>query len=291
VAVAALIGLGYPRAAKEWNTGMLATAQTGTDFSSLNEAAKQAVRRVFSGLENDSTVVTILATPAVDFRQLPENTLGVVEEGLLSVLASNTVVSVLDGGDLILPDAEIINPGCEPLRYGSDQGATLRLWPVEALSTLVRQDSTRHADWLAALVLTQSLTLRLAALHLREMVGSSTEPESFFPEQTIIQQGDPANHVYYLLEGEADVLVNDHSIARVRPGEMFGTMAALTQSHRNATVKAKTHCLVLQVPTEQFFELIRSHPAAIEKLLVDMAKSITQLNEEVVTLRHRLQSG
>jgi len=26
-------------------------------------------------------------------------------------------------------------------------------------------------------------------------------------------------------------------------------------------------------------------------LLVDMAKSITQLNEEVVTLRHRLQSG
>jgi len=45
------------------------------------------------------------------------------------------------------------------------------------------------------------------------------------------------------------------------------------------------------VPTEQFFELIRSHPAAIEKLLVDMAKSITQLNEEVVTLRHRLQSS
>ena len=92
------------------------------------------------------------------------------------------------------------------------------------------------------------------------------------------------------LEGEADVLLNDRGIARVTTGEMFGTVAALTQSHRNATVRAKTDCSVLQVPTEHFSELIRSHPAAVERLLVDMAKSITQLNEEVVALRHRQQS-
>lgn len=270
---------------------MLATAQTGTDFTSLNDAAKQAVRRVFNGLEAASTVIEIPASPAAAFRQLPEKTVGVVEQGLLSVLANNTIVSVLDPGDLLLPDAECLSPGCDPLRYGSDQGARVRLWSHADLNTALQRDEARQTDWLSAVVLTQSLTLRLAALHLREMVGGSQEPERFFPDQVIIQQGDPANHVYYMLEGEADVLVNDHGIARVRAGEMFGTMAALTQNHRNATVKARTNCSVLQVPTEQFFELIRSHPAAIEKLLVDMARSITQLNEEVVTLRHRLQSS
>ncbi len=272
---------------------MLATAQTGKDFSTLNEAAKLAVSRLFAGLEGSATALAIPATPPVDYRKLPPGTLGIVEDGLLAVLASNTIVSVLDAGDLILPDAEIISAGCEPLRYGSDQGATIRLWPVETVSTLVRKESARHADWLAALVLTQSLTLRLAALHLKEMMGTGTsnEPESASPGQIIIQQGDPANHIYYLLEGEAEVLLNGYAIAKVGPGEMFGTMAALTQSHRNATVKAKTHCSILQVPTEQFFELIRSYPAAVEKLLVDMAKSITQLNEEVVSLKHRIQTS
>ena len=269
---------------------MLATAQTAIDFTSLNDAAKQAVRQVFDGLEEASTIIDIPASPAAAFRQLPEQTIGVVEQGLLSVLFNNTIVSVLEPGDLLLPDVGGLSSGCDPLRYGSEQGAQVRLWSLADLNTTLQRDGVRQTAWLSALVLTQSLTTRLAAVNNGEMVGGSQESEQFSSGQVIIQQGDLANYVYYMLEGEADVLLNDRGIARVTTGEMFGTVAALTQSHRNATVRARTDCSVLQVPTEHFSELIRSHPAAVERLLVDMAKSITQLNEEVVALRHRQQS-
>ena len=94
-----------------------------------------------------------------------------------------------------------------------------------------------------------------------------------------------------MTEGLAEVLVNDMPVAKIRPGELFGTMAALTSSHRNATVRALESCSVIRVPKDRFFELIRSRPAAVQGLLVDMAKSITELNEEVVALRRRNGAG
>ena len=51
---------------------------------------------------------------------------------------------------------------------------------------------------------------------------------------------------------------------------------------------ATTRCSVLRVPRDRFFEIIRTRPEAVQGLLVDMAQAITTLNEEVVTLRHRV---
>ena len=114
-------------------------------------------------------------------------------------------------------------------------------------------------------------------------MGGSSE---IYPSgSVIIQQGDPADDIFSMVEGLAEVLVNDMAVAKIRPGELFGTMAALTGSHRNATVRAMESCSVIRVPKDRFFELIRSRPAAVQGLLVDMAKSISELNEEVVALK------
>ena len=76
----------------------------------------------------------------------------------------------------------------------------------------------------------------------------------------------------------------------VGEGEIFGAMAALTNADRSATVRAKTNCSVVKVPKEQFTELIKSNPATIHSLLVDMANSIVNLNEQLVGLRFRALS-
>ena len=112
-------------------------------------------------------------------------------------------------------------------------------------------------------------------------------PEIYPVGSIIIQQGDPADDIFSMAEGLAEVLVNDMAVAKIRPGELFGTMAALTGSHRNASVRALKSCSVIRVPKDRFFELIRSRPSAVQGLLVDMAKSITELNEEVVSLRRK----
>ena len=81
------------------------------------------------------------------------------------------------------------------------------------------------------------------------------------------------------------LLVDDVNVGRIGDGEIFGAMAALTQADRSATVRAKTTCSIVKVPKEQFTELIKSNPATIHSLLIDMANSIVNLNEQLIGLQ------
>jgi CRP/FNR family cyclic AMP-dependent transcriptional regulator len=85
--------------------------------------------------------------------------------------------------------------------------------------------------------------------------------------------------------GLADVLVDDVPVGIISPGEIFGAMAALTHADRSATVRARSRCSVVKVPTSQFTDLIKSNPATIHALLTDMANSIVSLNEQLVRQR------
>ena len=82
------------------------------------------------------------------------------------------------------------------------------------------------------------------------------------------------------------MLVDDVVVGRINEGEIFGAMAALTQSDRSATVRARTRCSVVKVRKEQFTDLIANNPATIHSLLVDMANSIVNLNEQLVATRN-----
>jgi CRP-like cAMP-binding protein len=266
---------------------MLATAQSGADFRSLNDKVKQQFRGVLSAVSIESRLIELSAAPAAQFRAMPRNLVGVVETGLVSVLHGNTVVSVLEVGDLVIPDTDFLPSGVGPLLYGSEGGAFIRGYDRDAfLADIAVHESSRN-QWMAVLSQHVSLLMRLNALHIREAVGMGGTPEIYPAGTIIIQQGDPADDIFSMVEGLAEVLVNDMPVAKIRPGELFGTMAALTGSHRNATVRAMESCSVIRVAKDRFFELIRSRPAAVQGLLVDMAQSITELNEEVVALRRK----
>ena len=110
----------------------------------------------------------------------------------------------------------------------------------------------------------------------------------YSPGAVIVQQGGPADDVFSMVAGVAQLLVDEQPVARIATGELFGTMAALTNGHRNAKVTALKRCSVPRIPKDRFFEIIRTRPEAVQGFLVDMARSITALNGEVATLRQRL---
>ncbi len=270
---------------------MLATAQAGEQFKVLNEDHKRTLREALRGIKAETRRIELTGNPAAEFRAMPRDMVGVVESGLVSVLNDNTVVSVLDAGDVVLPDTDYLPDAVKCLMYGSEGGAMIRTYDRSILMAEISADQDRLALWNRAVSQHVSLLLRLNALHIREAVGIGGSPEIYPKGAVIIQQGDPADDIFSMTEGLAEVLVNDMAVAKIRPGELFGTMAALTASHRNATVKALESCSVIRVPKDRFFELIRSRPAAVQGLLVDMARSITDLNEEVVALRRRNGAG
>ena len=267
---------------------MLTMGQVQDDFDLLNRAARQSLSGVFAGLDIESSTVDLPASRSVYFTPLPDNTIACVESGLVSVMHEQTVVSVLEPGDLVLGDSALVPTTVTALQFGSEEGATVRTWEQGAFLRAINADDARQRLWLAALIQTQSLMYRMSGLSIQRQSGLRGDTEVYSPGAVIIQQGDPADDVFSMVAGVAQVLVDEQPVARIATGELFGTMAALTSGHRNATVTALERCSVLRVPKDRFFEIIRTRPEAVQGLLVDMARSITALNGEVVALRQRV---
>lgn len=139
--------------------------------------------------------------------------------------------------------------------------------------------------WTRLLITYAGLMLRITAANAQDEASATPGFEVYEPGDIIIRQGDRADFVYNMSAGVAEVLVDDVNVGRIGEGEIFGAMAALTNVDRSATVRAKTTCSVVKVPREQFTELIKSNPATIHSLLIDMANSIVNLNEQLVGLQ------
>lgn len=106
-------------------------------------------------------------------------------------------------------------------------------------------------------------------------------------EDIIIDEDAPANEVFTLIEGKAEVYVDDVMVGEIHEDEIFGALAALTDSKRTGRViSAKNGTQVLVTPKEDFAKLIALRPQTTLKMVQDMARTIMDLNRQVVDLRN-----
>jgi CRP-like cAMP-binding protein len=85
-----------------------------------------------------------------------------------------------------------------------------------------------------------------------KLIAYTAEVVEFAPGEQIVRQGDPADAVYIVTEGEADVLLRDADGLRHRGSRrwaatvLFGETAVLSKGRRTATVRAKERVRDLQ---------------------------------------------
>jgi ATP-binding cassette subfamily B protein len=89
--------------------------------------------------------------------------------------------------------------------------------------------------------------------------------------QTVIRQGERGDLFYLLVRGTMVVTLTDaagqeREFARLADGDEFGEMALLYDQPRNATITARTDCLVLSLTQAHFTELLESTPAIREQV-------------------------
>ena len=89
--------------------------------------------------------------------------------------------------------------------------------------------------------------------------------------QTVIRQGERGRLFYILVRGSMVVTMRDadgHDVefARLADGDEFGEMALLYDQPRNATITARTDCLVLSLTESHFAELLASAPAIRQQM-------------------------
>jgi CRP-like cAMP-binding protein len=89
--------------------------------------------------------------------------------------------------------------------------------------------------------------------------------------QDVTERWDAARDFYVIVEGEAEVFVDEEYVRALAPGEFFGEVAALDWGSgfgyvRTATVVAATDLRLLVLGPARLSRLIQSSPALGEKL-------------------------
>jgi CRP-like cAMP-binding protein len=94
--------------------------------------------------------------------------------------------------------------------------------------------------------------------------------------EALVREGQRGNELYVIVNGEADVRRDGHSVATLKAGDYFGELAVLHPAPRTATVTAKTDMDVLIVTARELAILLSDVPLFARKLLVGTAGRIQE---------------
>ena len=264
---------------------MLANTDVEEDVIVLRQQFKELVSALLDAVAVPPRETDVDVTAEGNFRGYHEDQFYVVQSGSLAIRYQDKTVYTLETGDILLPDIAGVKNQDIAVFYGSEAGAHLHSYAALDFMQRVFDDPAAIRLWTRMLIVYAGLMLRFTAAGTEGDTTATPGFEVYEPGDIIIQQGERADYVFNMTSGLAEVLVDEVNVGRIADGEIFGAMAALTHADRSATVRAKTSCSVVKVPKEQFTELIKSNPATIHSLLIDMAHSIVNLNEQLVSMR------
>jgi hypothetical protein len=78
--------------------------------------------------------------------------------------------------------------------------------------------------------------------------GAATDRKQLSAGDTLVEQGDPGDELYLLLDGVLGVEVDGEEVAEVGPGAVLGERALLEGGTRKATLRATTPARVVVIP-------------------------------------------
>jgi CRP-like cAMP-binding protein len=89
----------------------------------------------------------------------------------------------------------------------------------------------------------------------------------------LIQQETPADAVYIILSGDADVRVKDKRVASITAGAVVGEVGVAGHKLRNATVLSTSPLDLLHIDAENFEGLLQRRPALKDVFLARTAEA------------------
>lgn len=107
---------------------------------------------------------------------------------------------------------------------------------------------------------------------------NSSDYSTYSPGDIIFRQGDQADNMYVVQEGEVEILVNDRVVETAREGHLFGEMALIDKKERSATVRAKTECRVVPIDKKRFTYLVQETPFFALHVMKIMANRIRNMD-------------
>src|SRR3974390_3390507 len=100
--------------------------------------------------------------------------------------------------------------------------------------------------------------------------------------QLLFTQGDTAEQMYVVLEGDIEISINGTVVGHAGPGESLGEMALIDRTVRSATAVAKTDSRVVPIDQRRFLFMVTETPNFALQLLGILAERLRADNDKLV---------
>jgi CRP-like cAMP-binding protein len=207
------------------------------------------------------TALQRAVTPAVAARVF-----GVFFAVVLGAISLGTVITPAIVSGLGL-DAALLVMSVGPVAVG--------LLAHPALRALDRDAQARLAELAPRVALLEKLGIFAAAPRpVLERLAAACVEVTFPAGATIIREGDVADALYVLLEGEAEVVASGPAhgqpehLRTMGPNTYFGEIGLLERIPRTATVTAATECRAYRIDGDEFLDALAAAPPATTLLEV-----------------------
>jgi CRP-like cAMP-binding protein len=120
----------------------------------------------------------------------------------------------------------------------------------------------------------------LSKKELGAIAGQSKEVHASIGD-VLARQGEHGVGFFLIVEGEARVIVNGRTRARLATGDTFGEIALLDGGPRTATVIAESEMTLLGLTAWEFKALLSQYPTITLKLLEQVAARLRSASSSV----------
>jgi len=112
-----------------------------------------------------------------------------------------------------------------------------------------------------------------------KLIAYTAEVVEFTPGEVIVRQGDPADAVYIVTEGETEVLLRDADgrdfiVATMGRNSLFGETAVICKGRRTATVRARDRVVTFKISADVFLDLVRQSPEISLQVMTVLAQRL-----------------
>jgi len=119
----------------------------------------------------------------------------------------------------------------------------------------------------------------------RLRVGRIVSESFVSPGHVVVQQGEPGDTMYVVVQGEVGVEVDGVEVATLKQGEHFGEMALIDQEPRSASIVAKGFGHLLAIERDAFREFCVREPGLgnqmLWKLLATLGQRLRNTNQQL----------
>lgn len=112
---------------------------------------------------------------------------------------------------------------------------------------------------------------------------------NFSAGETIFKEGDPAQVLYVIQDGEVEIMLAPHHTDVLGPGDIFGEMSLMSHEARSATAVAKTDVRLVAVDEKRFSFMVQETPNFAITVMRVMASRLRRENHALSEALTKLQ--